>query len=72
MMRDLGRKRSDMQETGVWKETVTVEDGTCYWIHMVHQESIGTPDTIDAVRSMLGVEGKQRSMEKTNNALGIN
>jgi glyceraldehyde-3-phosphate dehydrogenase (NAD(P)) len=72
MMRDLGRKRSDMQETGVWKETITVEDGTCYWIHMVHQESIVTPDTIDAIRSMLGVEGKQRSMEKTNNALGIN
>jgi len=70
-MRDLGRKRSDMQEAGVWKETVTVDDGTLYWIHMVHQESIVVPENVDAIRSMLEMEDKDTSIEKTNKAMGI-
>lgn len=70
-MRDLGRKRSDMQEAGVWKETVTVDDGTVYWIHMVHQESIVVPDNIDAIRSMFDMEDKETSIEKTNESMGI-
>lgn len=71
MMRDLGRKRSDMEEAGVWRETVTVEDSTAYWIHMVHQEAIVVPDNIDAVRAMFGMENKERSIEMTNESLGI-
>jgi glyceraldehyde-3-phosphate dehydrogenase (NAD(P)) len=70
-MRDLGRKRADMQEAGVWKETVTVDDGTVYWIHMVHQESIVVPDNIDAIRSMFEMEEKETSIEKTNETMGI-
>jgi len=70
-MRDLGRKRSDMQEAGVWKETVTVDDGKVYWIHMVHQESIVVPDNIDAIRSMFDMEEKQASIEKTNESMEI-
>ncbi|MFB6116186.1 MAG: type II glyceraldehyde-3-phosphate dehydrogenase [Candidatus Nanosalina sp.] len=70
-MRDLGRKRSDMQEAGVWRETVTVDDGTVYWIHMVHQESIVVPDNVDAIRSMFEMEDKETSIEKTNDAMGI-
>ena len=68
-MRDLGRKRSDMHETGIWRQTVTVENGTVHWIHMVHQEAIAVPDTVDAVRAVQGIE-KQESLEKTNSALG--
>lgn len=68
-MRDLGRKRSDMHETGIWRQTVTVENGTVHWIHMVHQEAIAVPDTVDAVRAVQGVE-KQESLERTNSALG--
>ncbi len=70
-MRDLGRKRSDMQEAGVWKETVTVDDRTAYWIHMVHQESIVVPDNVDAIRSMFDMEDKETSIQKTNDAMGI-
>ncbi|WP_414837623.1 type II glyceraldehyde-3-phosphate dehydrogenase [Candidatus Nanosalina sp. VS9-1] len=70
-MRDLGRKRSDMPEAAVWEETVTVDDGTLYWIHMVHQESIVVPDNIDAIRSMFDMEEKEASIEKTNDAMGI-
>ncbi|MFB6204143.1 MAG: type II glyceraldehyde-3-phosphate dehydrogenase [Candidatus Nanohaloarchaea archaeon] len=70
-MRDLGRKRSDMQEVAVWEETVTVDSGTLYWIHMVHQESIVVPDNIDAIRSMFDMDSKETSIEKTNDAMGI-
>lgn len=70
-MRDLGRKRSDMQEAAVWEETVTVEGNTVYWIHMVHQEAIVVPDNVDAIRAMFDMEDKDTSIEKTNDAMGI-
>ena len=71
MMRDLERPRSDMPEAGVWKETVTVENGKLHWIHMVHQESIVVPDNVDAIRAMFEMEDKEESIRKTNDAMGI-
>ncbi len=70
-MRDLERSRSDMPEAAVWEETVTVEGDTLYWIHMVHQESIVVPDSIDAIRAMFGMEDKEDSIRMTNDAMGI-
>lgn len=71
MMRDLERPRSDMPEAGVWRETVTVEDGKLHWIHMVHQESIVVPDNVDAIRAMFEMEEKEDSIQMTNDAMGI-
>lgn len=70
-MRDLHRARSDMPEAAIWEETVTVEDGTLYWIHMVHQESIVVPDNVDAIRAMFEMEDKETSIRKTNDAMNI-
>ncbi|WEL22984.1 type II glyceraldehyde-3-phosphate dehydrogenase [Candidatus Nanohalovita haloferacivicina] len=70
-MRDLGRKRSDMQEAAVWEETVTVEDGTLHWIHMVHQEAIVVPENVDAIRAMFEMENQEDSIRMTNNSMGI-
>lgn len=70
-MRDLHRPRSDMEEAAIWDETVTVENGTLYWMHMVHQESIVVPDNIDAIRAMMEMEDKETSIVKTNEALEI-
>lgn len=71
MMRDLKTDRSDMPEAGVWRETVTVDDGKLYWLHMVHQESIVVPDNVDAIRSMFEMEDKEASIETTNSSLNI-
>ena len=71
MMRDLERPRSDMPEVGVWRETVTVENGKLHWLHMVHQESIVIPDNVDAIRAMFEMEDKETSIQKTNDAMGI-
>ncbi len=70
-MRDLERSRSDMPEAAVWEETVTVEGGMLYWIHMVHQESIVVPDSIDAIRAMFEMKDRDTSIAKTNDAMGI-
>ena len=70
-MRDLHRERSDMPEVAVWEETVTVEGDKLYWIHMVHQEAIVVPDNVDAIRSMFEMEDKETSIQKTNEAMGI-
>ncbi len=70
-MRDLHRGRSDMQEAGVWRETIDVNGKTLRWIHMVHQESIVVPDNVDAIRAMFEMEGKEESIRKTNKAMDI-
>ncbi len=70
-MRDLERPRSDMPEACVWEETVTVEGENLYWIHMVHQESIVVPDSVDAIRSMFELEDKETSIKKTNQSMNI-
>ena len=70
-MRDLNRERSDMPEVGVWEETIKVEDGKVYWIHMVHQESIVVPENIDAIRAMFELEDKESSIGKTDETLDL-
>lgn len=70
-MRDLERPRSDMPEAAIWEETITVEDGTVYWIHMVHQESIVVPDNVDAIRAMFEMEDKEGSIRKTDEAMNL-
>ncbi|MBC5792756.1 MAG: type II glyceraldehyde-3-phosphate dehydrogenase [Nanohaloarchaea archaeon] len=70
-MRDIGRKRSDMQEAGVWEETVSVDEERVHWIHMVHQEAIVVPENVDAIRSMFEMEEKQDSIEMTSSSMGI-
>lgn len=68
-MRDLKKDRSDMHQAAVWEETVTVEDGTLYWIHAVHQEAIVVPDNIDAIRAMCGMADKGDSIRRTDTKL---
>ncbi|MDY6770054.1 MAG: type II glyceraldehyde-3-phosphate dehydrogenase [Candidatus Nanohaloarchaea archaeon] len=68
-MRDLERPRYDFHAAGVWEDTVAVEDGTLYWINMVHQESIVTPDNIDAIRAMLDLADREESIRRTDEHL---
>lgn len=65
------RLRSDMPEVAVWEETIDVEDNRIYLINQVHQESIIAPENIDAIRSMLKMDDKWSSIEKTNNKMGL-
>ena len=69
--RDLGRKRYDMPEVAVFEESINVESGKAYWIHVVHQESIVIPENIDCIKAMFGEKDKWKAIYETDKTLGI-
>ena len=71
LARDLGYKRSDMNELCVWEEGIGHYDGELFFPQAVHQESIVVPETIDCIRAMLGTMNKEESINKTNKSLNI-
>lgn len=73
MARDWGRKRSDLFELAVWKNSVSVlNSNELFFMQAVHQESIVVPDNVDCIRAMMGLESDPtKSMEKTDRALGV-
>jgi glyceraldehyde-3-phosphate dehydrogenase (NAD(P)) len=70
--KELGRSRNDLFEIAVWEESLNVVDGELYYMQAVHQESDVVPENIDAIRAMLEMEeDNNKSIEKTNKAMGI-
>lgn len=69
--RDFGRKRGDLYEIAIWKESININDKTLYLMQAVHQEADVIPENIDAIRAMLEISSKEESIEKTNKSLGI-
>lgn len=72
LMRDLKRPRSDMWEVAVWEDALSTDEREVYMTFQVHNEAIVVPESVDAVRSLTGLEKDWRvSVEKTNESLGI-
>ncbi|MDO9516978.1 MAG: type II glyceraldehyde-3-phosphate dehydrogenase [Methanosarcinaceae archaeon] len=72
LARDLDRPRSDMWETCVWDESITMYEGELYFFQAVHQESDVIPENVDAIRAMMEIETDgAKSIAKTNKAMGI-
>lgn len=73
MARDWGRKRSDLFELAVWKNSISVLNGTeLFFMQAVHQESIVVPDNVDCIRAMMGLaDDPLASMKKTDGAMGV-
>ncbi len=69
--RDLGRKRGDLYEIAIWKDSINVKHGILYFMQAVHQESDVVPENIDCIRAMFGSMGKEESISKTNMSLSI-
>jgi glyceraldehyde-3-phosphate dehydrogenase (NAD(P)) len=70
--RDMGRKRGDLPEVAVWRESISVIGREVYYMQAVHQESIVVPENIDAVRSVTGtVVEAAKSIDLTNKSLGL-
>lgn len=71
-MLDLGRPRGDLYEVAILEETLTVENGELFCAYMVDNQAIVIPETIDAIRALMGAErDATASMAKTNRALAI-
>ena len=71
MTRDMGRKRHDLYELAVFEESITVEGNELFLMQAVHQESIVTPENIDAIRAMFRIASKEESIRKTDSSLGL-
>lgn len=72
LMRDLGRPRGDMWEVAIWEDILTVEGNELYYTYQVYNQAIVTPENIDAIRALSGVERDgARSIAKTDRALGV-
>jgi len=71
--RDMGRKRSDLQEIAVWNESVNVINSReLFYLQAIHQESDIVPENIDCIRAMMELtKDSLESMRKTDEALGL-
>lgn len=69
--REIGRERSDLFENIIWEDSINVEDSELYFFMGVHQEAIVVPENVDAIRAMFNLESAEKSIEKTNKALGV-
>ncbi len=69
--RDIGRKRGDLYEIAIWRDGISIKENTLYYYQAIHQESDVVPENIDAIRSMMGEEDAEESMNKTDRNLGI-
>ncbi|ABL88861.1 glyceraldehyde-3-phosphate dehydrogenase [Pyrobaculum islandicum DSM 4184] len=69
--RDLGRSRSDFPEVAIFRDSVTIRGNELYLMYGVHQESIVVPENVDAIRAVLGILPKWRSIEKTDKTLKL-
>lgn len=72
LMRDLGRPRGDMWEVALWEDSLTVAGGEAYYAYQVDNQAIVIPETIDAIRALVGVVAEgSTSIGLTDAALGL-
>ncbi|MBW2984383.1 type II glyceraldehyde-3-phosphate dehydrogenase [Candidatus Woesearchaeota archaeon] len=71
LARDLGRNRGDMPEICVWKEGIGVQNKKLFYMQAVHQESDVICENIDAIRAMMGFKDGAKSIQMTNETMGI-
>jgi glyceraldehyde-3-phosphate dehydrogenase (NAD(P)) len=70
---DMGRSRSDLWESCIYEDSVSVIDGTeLFLFQAIHQEADVVVENIDAIRALMGtVENAEESIRMTNSALGF-
>lgn len=72
LMRDLGRPRGDLWEVALWEDVLAVQGREAIYTYQVFNEAIVVPETIDAVRALVGtVKDGGASIALTDDALGI-
>ncbi len=73
MYLDAGRPWGDMYEVALWEDMLKVEGDELFYAYVVDNQAIVIPETIDAIRSLTGIEeSAEKSIVKTNKSLGIN
>lgn len=72
MMNDLGRPHGNLYEVGLWTDMLRVEGDELFYAYMVDNQAIVIPETIDAIRALVGsLDSADASIATTNASLGI-
>ncbi|GHV95476.1 glyceraldehyde-3-phosphate dehydrogenase [Spirochaetia bacterium] len=70
--RDLGNPRGDMYEIGLWEDSIVESGDNIMYAINIPQESVTIPETMDAIRASLKMQGDSASGTKeTNKYLGL-
>lgn len=72
LMSDIGRPRDNLYEVALWGDLVTVRGDEAFYAYMVDNQAIVIPETIDAIRALMGRERDPgASIARTDAALGV-
>ena len=72
LMLALNRPYGDMYEVALWKDMLKVQGDELFYEYVVDNQAIVIPETIDAIRTLTGIEqDAQKSILKTNESLGV-
>jgi glyceraldehyde-3-phosphate dehydrogenase (NAD(P)) len=70
--RDMGNKRGDMYEIGVWEECIGMSGNDLLFAINIPQEPVTTPETLDGVRACLQMQtDRLEAVGLTNKYLGL-
>jgi glyceraldehyde-3-phosphate dehydrogenase (NAD(P)) len=72
MMADLGRPHDNLYEVALWEDMLKVQGDEVFYAYMVDNQAIVIPETVDAIRALMGSERRPAaSIARTNASLGI-
>jgi glyceraldehyde-3-phosphate dehydrogenase (NAD(P)) len=71
LAQDAGRPRGDIWENCIWGESLSMVGPDLYLFQAIHQESDVVPENVDAIRAVLETTSRERSVERTNAAMGL-
>jgi glyceraldehyde-3-phosphate dehydrogenase (NAD(P)) len=72
LMADLGRPHDNLYEVALWADMLRVQGDELFYAYMVDNQAIVIPETIDAIRALVGTtRAGTESIAMTNTALGI-
>jgi glyceraldehyde-3-phosphate dehydrogenase (NAD(P)) len=72
LMADLGRPHDNLYEVALWADMLRVQGDELFYAYMVDNQAIVIPETIDAIRALMGTtRTATESIAVTNAALGI-
>jgi glyceraldehyde-3-phosphate dehydrogenase (NAD(P)) len=70
--RELGNKRADMYEIGVWEDCVALSGKDLMFAINIPQEAVTIPETIDGIRACLSMQtDRLEAVGLTNKYLGL-
>ena len=70
--RDLGNRRGDMYEIGLWEDSIVESDNDIMYAINIPQESVTIPETIDGIRAAMEMQmTREEGTEATNKYLKI-